>query len=184
MSRMRGDLLSKTRKLVQGLVVAEPKWLKAMERAPPPVFPKPKEKPATIVLPEDKYVKTFYERHPDALTEESFRFNEFNPPPVRVFASRVLELKNEGLGEAEAISVADSEYRAERKNKKAAFKRLKQIARQQGKKAPPNPYPSAIKEVQAEEKPYLYERFNNPKILQIVEQMKIDHGEFRRRIRR
>lgn len=64
------------------------------------------------------------------------------------------------------------EYRGERKAKKQAYKRLKQIARMQGKKPPPNPYPSAIKEIQAEERKYVRDRFFDPKILDIVKKMK------------
>ena len=66
------------------------------------------------------------------------------------------------------------EYRAEKKAKKMAYARLKQIARLQGKRLPPNPYPSAIKEIQAEERKYVRDRFFNPKILKIVEKMKED----------
>jgi len=64
------------------------------------------------------------------------------------------------------------EYRAEKKTKKAAYKRMKQIARLQGKKPPPNPSPSAIKEIQAEERKYVRDRFFNPDILKIVEKLK------------
>ena len=64
------------------------------------------------------------------------------------------------------------EYRAEKKAKKMAYARLKQIAHLQGKRLPPNPYPSAIKEIQAEERKYVRDRFFNPKILKIVEKMK------------
>ena len=60
----------------------------------------------------------------------------------------------------------------EKKAKKNAYKRLKQIARLQGKRPPPNPYPSAIKEIQAEERKYVRDRFYNPDILKIVEKMK------------
>lgn len=66
------------------------------------------------------------------------------------------------------------EYRAEKKAKKKAYAELKQIARLQGKKPPPNPYPSAIKEIQAEEKKYVHDRFFNPKILDIVKNMKAE----------
>lgn len=68
------------------------------------------------------------------------------------------------------------EYRAEKKARKQAYKRLKQIAKLQGKKPPPNPYPSAIKEIQAEERPYVRERFFNPEILAIVKKMKEDRA--------
>ena len=66
------------------------------------------------------------------------------------------------------------EYRAEKKAKKKAYSELKQIARLQGKKPPPNPYPSAIKEIQAEEKKLVRDRFFNPKILEIVQKMKAE----------
>ncbi|KAJ9707772.1 hypothetical protein PVL29_000037 [Vitis rotundifolia] len=131
MSYMKGDLLTRTRKLVKGLAKAEPSWLKAMER-----------------------------------------MTAFNPPPARVFGCRVLELKEEGVSEEEAMAVANMEYRAEKKAKRTAYARLKQITRLQGKKLPPNPYPSAIKEIQAEERKYIRDRFFDPKILKIVEKMK------------
>ncbi|GJN07096.1 hypothetical protein PR202_ga24890 [Eleusine coracana subsp. coracana] len=64
------------------------------------------------------------------------------------------------------------EYRMEKKAKKKAYKELKEIARSEGKKPPPNPYPSAIKEIQAEEKHYVHERKYNPKIIELAEKMK------------
>ncbi|GMY22703.1 protein gast1 [Fagus crenata] len=68
--------------------------------------------------------------------------------------------------------VADMEYCAEKKTKKKAYLCLKQIARLEGKKPPPNPYPSAIKEIQAEERKYVCDCFFNPKILEIVQKLK------------
>jgi small subunit ribosomal protein S23 len=72
------------------------------------------------------------------------------------------------------------EYGAEKKAKKKAYKELKLIARREGKTPPPNPYPSAIKEIQAEEKKYVKERFYNPKVLEIVNKMKEDRQMFLR----
>ena len=66
------------------------------------------------------------------------------------------------------------EYLAEKKEKKKAYARLKQVARLQGKKLPPNPYPSPIKEIQAEERKYVRDRFFNPKIREIVERQKAE----------
>ncbi|KAF3794645.1 hypothetical protein EJ110_NYTH06892 [Nymphaea thermarum] len=172
MSFMRGDLLTKTRKLVRGLAIAEPVWLKAMEQAPPVTFPRTDAKIEKITLPEDVYIKKFFKKHPDSKYEDAIRFNGFDPPPARVFGWRVLELKEQGVGEEEAMAVADMEYRAEKKAKKKAYVRLKQLARLQGKKPPPNPYPSAIKEIQAEEMKYVRDRFTNPKTLEIVKKMK------------
>lgn len=64
------------------------------------------------------------------------------------------------------------EYRLEKKAKKQAYARLKQIAKLQGKRPPPNPYSSAIKEIQAEERKYVRDRFYNPDIRKIIEKMK------------
>ena len=66
------------------------------------------------------------------------------------------------------------EYLAEKKEKKKAYARLKQIARLQGKRLPPNPYPSPIKEIQAEERKYVRDRFFNPKIREIAERQKAE----------
>lgn len=68
------------------------------------------------------------------------------------------------------------EYRAERKAKKKAYARLKQIARLQGQRLPPNPYPSAIKEIQAEERKFIRDRFYNPQTRQIVDRLKEDRA--------
>lgn len=64
------------------------------------------------------------------------------------------------------------EYQAEKKAKKKACVGLKQIAGLQRKKPPPNPYPSAIKEIQAEERKFVLMRFTNPMILEIVKKLK------------
>ncbi|CAL5379591.1 unnamed protein product [Camellia sinensis] len=180
MSFMKGDLLTRTRKLVKGLAKAEPLWLKAMEqlqlmvssRAPPVTFPRADSKIKQISLPEDVYIKKFFRKHPDSKHEDAIKICGFEPVPARVFGWRVLELKEQGASEEEAMAVADMEYRAEKKGKKKAYARLKQIARLQGKKPPPNPYPSAIKEIQAEERKYVRDRFFNPNILKIVEKLK------------
>lgn len=171
MSFMKGDLLTKTRKLVKGLAIPEPRWLKAMEHAPPPIFPCTDGKVKTITLPEDVYVKKFNRNHPEARYEEAYRFHSFDPPPGRVFGQRVLELKEQGVSEDEAITVADMEYREGKKAKKKAYSRLKKIARVLGKKPPPNPYPSAIKEIQAEERKYVRERFFNPRSKDIIREL-------------
>ncbi|TYI59816.1 hypothetical protein E1A91_D10G062900v1 [Gossypium mustelinum] len=131
MSFVKGDLLTKTRKLVNGLAKPQSVWLKAMEQ-----------------------------------------ISAYDPPPARLFGLRVLELKELGVTEEEAVAVADMEYRMEKKEKKKAYARLKQIARLQGKKPSPNPYPSAIKERQALERKFVRERFSSPEIWKIVEKIK------------
>ncbi|RWR92408.1 hypothetical protein CKAN_02161800 [Cinnamomum micranthum f. kanehirae] len=107
MSFMRGDLLTKTRKLVKGLAKAKPLWLKAMEEAPPVTFPRTDGKFEAITLPEDFYIKKFFKKYPDSKYQDAIRFSGFDPPPARVFGWRVLELKEQGASEEEAIAVAD-----------------------------------------------------------------------------
>ncbi|TVU50702.1 hypothetical protein EJB05_02089, partial [Eragrostis curvula] len=195
MSYMRGDLLTRTRKLVKGLAKPAPRWLKAMEesvrypffiklslldcstRAPPVTFPRTDGKIKKIEMPEDVYVKRFFKKHPDSLYHDAIKISGFDPPPARVFAWRVLELKEEGVSEDDAMAVADMEYRTEKKAKKKAYKELKEIARSEGKRPPPNPYPSAIKEIQAEEKKYVMDRFYNPKIIEIANKMKEERDQ-------
>ncbi|CAN6344287.1 unnamed protein product, partial [Urochloa humidicola] len=99
MSYMRGDLLTKTRKLVKGLAKPAPTWLKAMEEAPPATFPRVDGKINKIELPEDVYVKKFFKKHPDSLYHDAIKISGFDPPPARVFAWRVLELKEQGVSE-------------------------------------------------------------------------------------
>ena len=59
-----------------------------------------------------------------------------------------------------------------RKQRRKHTKELKEIARSEGKEPPPDPYPSAIKEIQAEEKEYVMDRFYNPKVIEIANKMK------------
>lgn len=76
------------------------------------------------------------------------------------------------------------EYQAERKAKKAAYSRLVKIARLQGKRPPlPNPYPSAVKEIQAEEKKFVHDRFYDPntrRLLQMLAEDKAAQDRVRR----
>ncbi|RRT53204.1 hypothetical protein GW17_00034999 [Ensete ventricosum] len=87
MSYMRGDLLSKTRKLVKGLAKPTPAWLKPMEeyaplsfllpaeltKAPPVTFPRTDGKIKKIELPEDVYIKRFFKKHPDSLYHDAIK---------------------------------------------------------------------------------------------------------------
>ncbi|RZB73356.1 uncharacterized protein LOC114381866 [Glycine soja] len=74
MSFMRGDFLSRTRKLVKGLAKAQPAWLKAMEQAPPAKFPRSAGKIPTITLPEDVYVKKFYKKYPESKSHDAIKY--------------------------------------------------------------------------------------------------------------
>lgn len=180
MSFMKGDLLTKTRKLVKGLAKAEPVWLKAMEKAPPATFPLADRKIKPIILPEDVYVKKFFKKNPDSLYEDAIKICDFDPPPARIFGWRVLELMEQGVSEEEAMAVADMEYRTVQKSKKKAYTRLKQISRLQGKRPPPNPYPSAIKEIQAEERKFVRERFFDPEVRKILNKLKEENAAEKR----
>ncbi|CAN1813878.1 hypothetical protein LINPERHAP1_LOCUS26988 [Linum perenne] len=168
MSFMKGDLLSRTRRLVKGMAKAEPVWLKAMEQAPPATFPLSNGKIQKVILPEDPYIKKFFEKHPALPFEDPVRMSTTNPPPARVFASRVLELKQQGLGDKEAITAADMEYRTERKARMEAYTRLKEIAKILGKKPPPRPYPKVKRETLVEER----WQGRNPRIFEIVRRLK------------
>ncbi|CAH9115303.1 unnamed protein product [Cuscuta europaea] len=109
-------------------------------------------------------------------------FRGCDPPPARLFGCRVVELKEQGVDECDAITVADVEYQTEKRAKKKAYARMKQIARVQGKEPPPNPHPKAYKEMQEEERPFVCDRFNNPSILRIAEKLKAEReAEFRER---
>ncbi|VAI15862.1 unnamed protein product [Triticum turgidum subsp. durum] len=121
MSYMRGDLLTKTRKLVKGLAKPAPAWLKAMEQAPPVTFPRTDGKIEKIELPEDVYVKRFFRRHPDSLYHDAIKISGFDPPPARVFAWRVLELKEQGVNEDDAMAVADDGVWSREKSKEASI---------------------------------------------------------------
>ncbi|KAL8542469.1 hypothetical protein ACS0TY_003360 [Phlomoides rotata] len=160
MSYMKGNLMSKTRKLVKGLAVKEPLWLKSMEKAPPATFPRAESKLKPIRFPEDTYVTKFDQKHLNAKFEDSINISTFDPPPARVFAWR------EG-------GACHMEYRSGRKAKKKAYARLKQIAKLQGKTPPPNPpYPSAVNEIQAEERKLVHDRFYNPQTRKILDKLK------------
>ncbi|CAN6887780.1 unnamed protein product [Brassica oleracea var. botrytis] len=148
MSWMKGDLLSKSRRLVGGLAMREPVWLKAMEASPPPVFPRSNGNLKKIVLPEDSYVRRFARKHPEAkLVDPINTVHAFIPDPARVYGCRVLELTKNGISEDDAMSVANMEYLAERKEMKKAYKRLKELAVLQDKTPPPKPYLSSKTEM-------------------------------------
>ncbi|CAN8291590.1 unnamed protein product [Cochlearia groenlandica] len=172
MSWMKGDLLSKSRRLVGGLASREPVWLKAMEASPPPVFPRSNGKIKKIVLPEDSYVRRFSRKHPEAKIADPAKVSAFIPDPARVYGCRVLELTKHSISEDDAMSVANMEYLAERKEKKKAYKRLKELALMQDKAPPPKPYLSAKTEMQTQEKKSPTDRFQTPSVRRLVNQLK------------
>ncbi|KAI5668689.1 hypothetical protein M9H77_18542 [Catharanthus roseus] len=145
MSFMEGNLRTKTKKLVKGLAKAEPLWLKAMEQAPPATFPRAEGKVKPISLSEDFYIQKFYKK-----------ISRFDSLPARIFGLRVLDLKEQ------AGSAKKKQWLLPIK---AAYRRLKQIAKLQGKKPPPNPYPE-----------YIHDHFHNLEIHEIVKKMKKENA--------
>ncbi|VVA92378.1 unnamed protein product [Arabis nemorensis] len=172
MSWMKGDLLSKSRRLVGGLAMREPVWLKAMEASPPPVFPRSNGKIKKIVLPEDSYVRKFALKHPESKIDNPNKISAFLPDPARVYGSRILQLTEHGISEDEAMSVANMEYMSERKEKKKAYKRLKELAKMQDKLPPPKPYPSAKKGIQTQVTKSARDRFQTPSVRRLVNQLR------------
>ncbi|CAH2033863.1 unnamed protein product [Thlaspi arvense] len=137
--------------------------------SPPPVFPRSNGKIQKIVLPEDPYVRKFSRKHPEAKLVDPIKVSAFIPDPARVYGSRVLELTQHGISEDDALSVASMEYVADRKEKKKAYKRLKELAVLQDKDAPPKPYLSAKKDLQTQVKKTPTE---TPSVRRLVNQLK------------
>ncbi|KAL3721491.1 hypothetical protein ACJRO7_033915 [Eucalyptus globulus] len=90
---------------MKGLAKAEPVWLKTMQ-APPALFPRADEI-KQIALPEDVYVKKFFQKYLDSKHEDAIKIFGFDPPSAHFFSQRVLELKESGVSEEEAMAVAD-----------------------------------------------------------------------------
>ncbi|CAH8354548.1 unnamed protein product [Eruca vesicaria subsp. sativa] len=117
MSWMKGDLLSKTRRLVGGLASRGSVWLKAMEAFlllmfdcilwQITSFPRSNGNLKKIVLPEDPYVRGFARTHPEARLVDPNKVSAFIPDPARVYGCRVLELTKNAINEDDAMSVAN-----------------------------------------------------------------------------
>ncbi|KAF3682603.1 putative polyphosphoinositide phosphatase-like [Capsicum annuum] len=153
MSFMKGDLLNRTRRLVKGLAKAEPMWLKAMEQAPPATFPCVRTNCNPSV-----YQRMFTSRSSSRSTRSLNTRMLLSLSTSFVVQSRVESVYYHyfPIGKLGMM-----EYQAEKKGKNKAYSRLKKIARLQGRKPPANPYPSAIMEIQAEERPFGCDRFYN-----------------------
>ncbi|KAF3793395.1 hypothetical protein EJ110_NYTH09371 [Nymphaea thermarum] len=175
MSFVRGDLLTKTRKLVKGLAIAKPVWLKAMEQYEFLLhyqtfgwrhlsrFHELMQKLTKITLPEDAYIQKFFKKHPDSKYEDAIRLVSPLSFSVRILCPSIFfgDWREKGgrvgtRAKPKPILCRfhvrlQMEYLAEKKAKKKAYIRLKQLARLQGKKPPR----SAIKEIQAEEMKYI-----------------------------
>ncbi|GJN28404.1 hypothetical protein PR202_gb16523 [Eleusine coracana subsp. coracana] len=164
MSYMRGDLLTKTRKLVKGL--AGTHMAQGHGRV-------------SALLSHLRSLRCLYifvVRLLFLLVPRKLNVYGFIAPgkpyvdAVYLIQTSTLDFPTNAFQLQEHID--KMEYRTEKKGKKKAYKELKEIARSEGKEPPPNPYPSAIKEIQAEEKHYVHERKYNPKIIELAEKMK------------
>ncbi|CAJ1932012.1 unnamed protein product [Sphenostylis stenocarpa] len=108
-------------------------------------------------------------------------FHAFDLPPPRVSALRVLELKERGVNEERAMAIADvcnlTWFLNKEEGKEESIYPFEANCTPSRKETSSNPYPSAIKEIQTEERKYVRERFFNPKILEIVKQQKAETME-------
>jgi len=147
-------------------------WFGFNGRSPPPVFPRSNGKIQKIVLPEDPYVRKFANKHPGTKIDDPAKISAFIPDQARVYGCRVLELKEHGISEGDAMSVANMEYLSERKEMKKAYKRLKELAVMQDKDPPPKPYPSAKKGLITQSKTSAKDRFQTPSVRRLVNQLK------------
>ncbi|KAH9552699.1 hypothetical protein CY35_09G079800 [Sphagnum magellanicum] len=108
MSFMKGDLLSKTRKLMKGCIMArspmagrchQPKKTRC-HRAP------------NIKLPEDRLVESYYARHPEAKIIP-FEINSFDSPPaLQDEACDIVEVEFEAAEKAELEALKAERWHA------------------------------------------------------------------------
>ncbi|KAG6542205.1 hypothetical protein Mapa_016438 [Marchantia paleacea] len=117
MSFMKGDLLLRTRRLIKGRVIKKPLWFDAVANSPPQSIRVRDGKAPKIELPEDRLIKSYLARHPEAICK-AFDLKSFEAPIARQFAWRVLELLDRGFSEAWARDVVEADLVAEEKAKR------------------------------------------------------------------
>ncbi|KAH9572700.1 hypothetical protein CY35_02G165700 [Sphagnum magellanicum] len=149
MSFMKGDLLSKARKLMKGGIMARPRWLDAVIRVPPQPKKTRCHRAPNIKLPEDRLVESYYARHPEAKFIP-FEINSFDPPPARKFAWRQLELMEQGYFRDQACDIVEAEFEAAEKAELEALKAERRRAIWEGREPPPLKL-TKTEEVQQEE---------------------------------
>ncbi|KAH1048212.1 hypothetical protein J1N35_038996 [Gossypium stocksii] len=76
-------------------------------RAPLATFPRPDGKLKAISLPEDVYIKKFFQKYPVAKGHDAIKISAYDPPPAHLFGLRVLEFKEQAVIEEEAMAIAD-----------------------------------------------------------------------------
>ncbi|KAL2651973.1 hypothetical protein R1flu_020101 [Riccia fluitans] len=118
MSFMKGDLLTKTRRLIKGgIITKKPLWFDAVSHFPPQAIRVRDGKAPKIELPEDRLIKAYFARHPEARCQ-AFDLNSFEPPVARKFAWRVLEFLDRGFAEDWARDIVEADLAAEEKAKR------------------------------------------------------------------
>lgn len=113
--RRRGDLLRHAEHAARDPAVRAPRWLDAAHSVPPLGRTFAARRPAKIVYPEDRLMRAYYERNPEArfvpIDMESGQVHF-----VRAFALRQLELmQTRGLTERQARAAVEAEAEAERR---------------------------------------------------------------------
>eukprot|EP00850_Spirogloea_muscicola_P014564 SM000105S13909 [mRNA] locus=s105:428478:429401:- [translate_table: standard] len=150
MSFMRGDLLTRMRKLVKAGIREKPAWLDAMENVPPVRHLGPAKRAPQIRLEEDPYVESYYARHPEAKMIP-IKLKSFDDPPnARRFAQRQLALIKAGMDKRKARDVVEAEFEREREAGEAAAAREREQAAAEGRPLPPR-HRSALEEFQEQE---------------------------------
>ncbi|CAM6103533.1 unnamed protein product [Calypogeia fissa] len=114
MSFSRGDLLTKTRRLIKGNIIKKPLWFDAVSRVPPQAIRVRDGKAPKIELPEDRFVKSYLARHPEAQCQP-FVLNSFEAPVARRFACQMMELLELGYSEDWARDHVEASLAAEEK---------------------------------------------------------------------
>lgn len=86
--------------------------LKPTCRVAPPSLTKAGRRPQSIRFPEDEIVRAYYKRNPGA-SLEPIDLGSFEPSTARRFASRQLELMDQGISRKDARLQTQTEFKAE-----------------------------------------------------------------------
>ncbi|KDD72912.1 hypothetical protein H632_c2742p0, partial [Helicosporidium sp. ATCC 50920] len=109
MGRATKDLLTRVKALVDAGVLARPKWLEAVAMVPP-IEPRRGGRPPTIRFPEDRLVQAYYAKFPQARLAP-LDMSSFEPPRVRRFVTRQMELMEGGMERRAAFKAVEEEMK-------------------------------------------------------------------------
>lgn len=107
----------RTRRLIKGRVIKKPLWFDSVANSPPQSIRVRDGKAPKIELPEDRLIKSYLARYPEARCK-AFDLNSFEAPIARQFAWRVLELLDRGFSEAWARDIVEADLVSEEKAKR------------------------------------------------------------------